>query len=123
MFKNLNFIAVSHSSASATQQWIRSIGGAGDVTIIVDESRALYALWGLGISNTWHLINPWTAWNQIQLGKDEQVWAKTVESGNRWQTSGSWGIDKKGVVRWGGQATSADDIPIFRDGCRALGAN
>merc|ERR1712093_799611 len=53
-----NFVAVSHSSDPATKDWLDSIGGKGNVRIIVDDKRELYGKWGLGVSSTWHVLNP-----------------------------------------------------------------
>lgn len=57
-----------------------------------------------------------------QLGKSEGIWNRPTESGTRWQTSGSWAVDGKGVVRWGGVAKSADDVPEFGEAVKALSA-
>jgi len=56
-----------------------------------------------------------------KLGREENIWSTTVESGNRWQIGGAWAVDKMGVVRWGGVAKTADDLPGLEEGCRALG--
>ncbi|KAI1080081.1 hypothetical protein F5B20DRAFT_580483 [Whalleya microplaca] len=64
------FIAVSHSSADATRRWIDMLGGAWAVEVVIDEERAVYAAWGLGLGNTWYMFNPTT---QIQ-GWREKGW-------------------------------------------------
>ncbi|KAM0323710.1 hypothetical protein ACHAQA_008647 [Verticillium albo-atrum] len=51
-------IAVSHSSQTATQKWLDLMGGAWNVEIIIDEDRAIYAAWGLGLCSVWHMFNP-----------------------------------------------------------------
>ncbi|KAK4186410.1 hypothetical protein QBC35DRAFT_412782 [Podospora australis] len=51
-------IAISHSSREATQKWIDLLGGAGGVKVIIDEERALYASWGLGLGSVWYVLNP-----------------------------------------------------------------
>ena len=54
----ITFIAVSHSSAAATQKWIDMLGGTrGVVKVIVDEERAIYAAWGLGTGSAWYVLN------------------------------------------------------------------
>lgn len=63
----LTCIAISHSSAAATQKWLDLIGGAWNVQVIVDEDRAIYAAWGLGLSSVWYYFNPTTqsaAWRE-----------------------------------------------------------
>lgn len=66
-FNNLTCIAVSHSSQAATQKWLDLIGGAWNVQVIIDEDRAIYAAWGLGLSSVWYYFNPTTqtaAWKE-----------------------------------------------------------
>ncbi|GAB0145636.1 hypothetical protein EsHS_00006062 [Epichloe bromicola] len=66
----INCIAVSHSSEQATRKWVDLLGGAWAVQVLVDEHRAIYAAWGLGTANMWHLFNPTT---QVQ-GWKEKGW-------------------------------------------------
>lgn len=47
-------------------------------------------------------------------------WNRPTESGSRWQTSGSFAVDRKGVVRWGGPAGRADFIPDFEEAVKAV---
>ncbi|TVY25713.1 hypothetical protein LHYA1_G006548 [Lachnellula hyalina] len=122
-YPRLNFIAVSHSSRKATDKWISSIGGAWAVTVVVDEEREVYASWGLGVSTTYHLLNPWTQVAMHKLGKEEGIWAREVDpSGNRWQVGGGWAMDEVGIVRWGAASKTADDMPNLVEACETLGA-
>ncbi|POS75602.1 hypothetical protein DHEL01_v206010 [Diaporthe helianthi] len=60
-------IAISHSSPAATSKWIDLMGGARKVQVIIDEDRAIYAAWGLGLSSVWYYFNPTTqtaAWKE-----------------------------------------------------------
>jgi len=91
------------------------------VQVIVDTGRVIYAQWGLGVSSAWHVLNPWSMYSVYKLGKKEGIWNMPTESGNRWQTSGSFAVDTGGVVRWAKVARSADDIPDFKEALRALG--
>jgi len=118
---DVNFVAISHSSQEATDNWTIAIGGYRDVEIIVDTERELYAQWGLGISSTWHVINPWNLVSWYTLGTKESIWNGPTESGNRWQTAGSFAVDTQGVVKWVQVAKSANDIPDFKEGLQALG--
>jgi hypothetical protein len=68
----------------------------------------------------WHVLNPWSMWNLYKMGKSEGIWNRPTESGTRWQTSGSWAVDGKGVVRWGGVAKAADDVSDFGDSMNVL---
>lgn len=56
----------------------------------------------------------------FKLGREEGIWNKPTESGNRWQTAGSFGVDGQGVVQWSQPAQSADDIPDFAEGLRLV---
>jgi len=92
------------------------------VTVVTDEDRELYAYWGLGVSTTWHLLNPWTQVAQHKLGKEEGIWGREVDpSGNRWQVGGAWATDEIGTIRWGRASNTADDIPNLVEGCQSLG--
>ncbi|KAG7122323.1 hypothetical protein HYQ44_003221 [Verticillium longisporum] len=51
-------VAVSHSSQAATQKWLDLMGGAWNVEVVIDEDRAIYAAWGLGLCSVWHMFNP-----------------------------------------------------------------
>ncbi|KAI2472221.1 hypothetical protein F4781DRAFT_420110 [Annulohypoxylon bovei var. microspora] len=66
----LTCIAVSHSSREATSKWLDILGGAWNVEVVIDEDRAVYAAWGLGLSNFWYMFNPTT---QMQ-GWKEKGW-------------------------------------------------
>ena len=120
-YPEANFVAVSHSDEEATEKWIISVGGEWDVHVVVDADRELYAQWGLGVSSTWHVLNPWSMYSVYKLGKQEKIWNKPTESGNRWQTSGSFAVDGEGAVRWTRVAKAADDVPDFQDALKALG--
>ncbi|RYO85856.1 hypothetical protein DL762_005003 [Monosporascus cannonballus] len=123
----VHFVAVSHASAEATERWVVRVGGNWDVHVVVDYERELYAQWGLGVSGAWHLLNPLSLWRTLQLGRDEGIWNRPVESGTRWQTSGAFAVDPPGpgpegsVVRWAWVAASADDLPDLRAALKALG--
>lgn len=54
------------------------------------------------------------------MGKKEGIWSRPTESGTRWQMSGSWAVDGKGVVRWGRLAKGADDVMDFSEGVKVL---
>ncbi|KAF7548485.1 hypothetical protein G7046_g8662 [Stylonectria norvegica] len=141
----LTCIAVSHSSAQATNKWIDLLGGAWSVRVVIDEDRAVYAAWGLGLGSTWYLLNPTTqiqGWKEkgwlgekvagaIQkkgiedtratVGDDDDDEVTTV-MGNKWQAAGAFAIDGTGTVVWGGKALRADDVMDLDFGARLLGA-
>lgn len=119
--KDVNFVAISHSDEQSTEKWVISVGGEWDVRVLVDAERELYALWGLGTSSSWHVLNPWSLYNTYKLGKYENIWNKPTESGSRWQTSGSFAVDKEGVIRWAKVASAASDIPDLDEALKSVG--
>ncbi|KAI6863450.1 hypothetical protein KC318_g18226, partial [Hortaea werneckii] len=50
----IDFIAISHSSAAATETWLQSLPQAGsepgNLRVIVDEELEIYRAWGLGVA-------------------------------------------------------------------------
>lgn len=119
---SIHFIAISHCTQQATDEWLRKVGGSWNIDMIVDQSRELYALYGLGISNWGHLLNPRNGYNQVMLGKKEGVWGQQVgEGGCRWQTGGALAVDERGLVKWGGPMKSVDEAIDFEEACKALG--
>ncbi|OWO98015.1 hypothetical protein B2J93_8240 [Marssonina coronariae] len=96
-YPDLHCVAISHASQAATDRWVTSIGGAWAVQVIIDEAREVYASWGLGVSTTYHLLNPWTQMAARKLGTNENIWGREVDpSANRWQVGGCWATDQSG---------------------------
>ncbi|XDG01149.1 hypothetical protein ABKA04_000764 [Annulohypoxylon sp. FPYF3050] len=120
-YPEVNFVAISHSSPEATERWVVHVGGNWEVNVVVDYERELYAQWGLGVSNTWHVFSPVTLYNTLKLARDEHIWNRPSESGSRWQTAGAFAIDQDGVVKWAKVAASADDVPDLEAALRSLG--
>lgn len=119
--KEINCIAVSHSSPAHTEKWIPMVGGAWSVSTIVDEDRDLYAQWGLGVASTWHVFSPWVISSVFRLGKQENIWNLPTESGNRWQTAGAFAVGADGLVKYSQVSRTADDLPDFDAVLKALG--
>ncbi|PBP26613.1 hypothetical protein BUE80_DR002434 [Diplocarpon rosae] len=123
-YPDLHCVAISHASKAATDKWVSSIGGAWAVKVIMDEAREVYASWGLGVSTTYHLLNPWTQMAARRLGTNENIWGREVDpSANRWQVGGCWATDQMGSVRWGAASNTADVIPDLTEACKVLGYN
>jgi hypothetical protein len=114
-------VAVSHSSQAVTDDWIVEVGGEWEVDVLVDEGRELYGAWGLGLTSTWHALNPWALYSAYRLGRDEGIWNRATGSGTRWQMSGVFAVDRSGVVKWVKLPASADDIPNFTEALVPLG--
>jgi len=110
---SVHFIAISHSSAAHTEKWLAEVGGAGDVGIIVDKERTLYASFGLGTVGWWHVLSPWALWEVVRVAREEGIQNRPTRSGNRWQSGGVFVVDGEGVVRLGEADASAGDVRDF----------
>ncbi|KAK6335608.1 hypothetical protein TWF696_002375 [Orbilia brochopaga] len=115
------FLAISHSNPEDTDEWLISVGGTGDVLVITDPGRTLYAAWGLGFSSFWANMGPMTLWKALKLGQEEMIYNRPTKSGYRWQTAGSFAVDGEGIVRWAHVSTGAADVADFEAGLRAVG--
>lgn len=122
-YKDIDFVAVSHSDEQATEKWAIAVGGTWDAKVVVDADTEIYAKWGLGVSSAWHVLNPWSMYSVYKLGTQQGIWNKPTESGSRWQTSGSFAVDGEGVVRWSNIAKAADDMPNFQEALRSVGVD
>lgn len=123
------------------------LGGAWNVQVVIDEDRAIYAAWGIGLGTVWSYFNPATqtaAWKEkgwlgasvagamqrqsvssstpTGPGVDGAAGEEgpTTVMGNKWQQAGAFGIDGRGRVIWGGKAKSADDLMDLEAGCKVL---
>ncbi|KAK8122189.1 hypothetical protein PG984_010859 [Apiospora sp. TS-2023a] len=79
-------VAISHSSRDATRKWMDLLGGAWNVEVLIDEDRAIYAAWGLGLGSVWYMFNPTT----FSQGWKEKGWLgeKVAGSINRTESMG-----------------------------------
>ncbi|EFQ36505.1 hypothetical protein CGRA01v4_09261 [Colletotrichum graminicola] len=116
----LTCIAVSHSSSAATQKWIDMLGGAWNVQVVIDEDRAIYAAWGLGLGSVWYVFNPTS---QVQ-GWKEKGWLGEKVAGAIQRTGtgaaspspapvqrrGTGSTNQKGGVTPAGGAAAGDEI-------------
>lgn len=89
--------------------------------MIIDPERKLYAAWGLGTSSVWHILNPWSLYSVYQLASVEKISNRPTETGTRWQVSGSFAVDRDGVVRWSEPAKAANHMPDYNEGLKTLG--
>ncbi|KAB8227103.1 uncharacterized protein BDW43DRAFT_294909 [Aspergillus alliaceus] len=122
----IKVILVSHSSEEATNRWWKEVQQSGRlpadfgnqklaVSVIIDDELELYAAWGLGVAKTEHVLNLATVSAAISLGWREGLWDRATESGSRWQTSGAYGIDRFGIVKWVHVPRLASDLAGFED--------
>lgn len=116
---------------------------------MVDEERAIYAAWGLGLGSVWYVLNPASqvagfkekGWlgarvaGSLQgggpkgrggsgngvVGKDvDPAQGPVTTMGNKWQETGAWAVDGRGAIVWGGKAARADEVMDLDAGIRAL---
>ncbi|KXL46705.1 hypothetical protein M433DRAFT_71299 [Acidomyces richmondensis BFW] len=122
--RHLDVVVVSHSDEAATNTWLNSLPQAGsessNLRVVVDDKLEAYAQWGLGSATYWHVLNPWTLYEVARLRTEEGIMNRPTESGSRWQRSGFFAVDGKGIVRWGRAADRANDIPDFEEAAKAL---
>lgn len=141
---------MSHSNQPHTTRWLHDVlgrdsssrGSGGDaqqeqgqqqptqspappalpdnLDVEVDEGRGAFAAWGLGVSSLWHVLSPRGLYDVYRLAREEGIANRPTESGYRWQTSGSWAVDARGRVVWGGAAGAANEIPNFEEAVRAV---
>lgn len=117
---NIHFIAVSHSNKASTDEWLEAVGGAGNVGIIVDAERTLYARWGLGVSGWTHIFSVGTLATIYKLMREEGIKNRPTTSGSRWQIGGAFAVDGQGNVKWGGAHERSDDIANFEEAVNAV---
>ncbi|KPI43132.1 uncharacterized protein AB675_2227 [Cyphellophora attinorum] len=108
--QDVQFIAVSHSDQISTDHWTESIGGAGNVQIIVDNEKKIYAQYGLGVASFWHVLNPWSMAEVFRLAFQEKIKNRPTETGTRWQISGMFAIDASGIVKYSHPSQTTDDM-------------
>jgi len=120
---DIHFVAVSHSDQAATDKWLAALpepskNDQPNLQIIVDAEREAYAAWGLGTSSFWHVLGSISSVSK--LDKEEGIKVRSTESGNRWQTAGTFAVDGQGTVRWSRKDERADDMPDFKEGVDAV---
>jgi len=114
----IDFIAVTHSDERPSRKWCEAFGGAGDVQVIADPTRAHYAAWGVGLSDREHFSGRDSLRSVMRL-LDEGIhnrWA----SGNRWQAAATFAVDAAHVVRWRHAPRHAGDLPALDDAIAAI---
>lgn len=131
---DVQFVAITHGDPEAATGWCEELGldrvavhnpdaedavdrwcrgtDAGNLRVIVDEERELYAEWGLGLGGLRHLLRPTVVRNLLRA---RRAGAKDrTPSGTRWQRAGMFGVDPDGTVRTRYIADYAGDLPDIR---------
>lgn len=105
----LRVIAVSHATEDGTARWCEAVGGSGRVEVVVDSDRSVYAAWGLGRTSLGHFMGRRSLREVQRLARDGI--RNRHPSGTRWQTAGTYALDRDGVVRWRHLPEHAGDLP------------
>lgn len=105
----LDWIAVSHAPADATERWVRAVGGAKGVRVLPDPERRLYSAWGLGRSSLGHFMGRRSLGAVARLAR--QGIRNRHPDGTRWQQAGTFAVDAGGTVRWRHLPAHAGELP------------
>jgi hypothetical protein len=89
------------------------MGASVKVEVIVDDTHGLYFAWGLGACGIGHVLSVRALGAALRLGWDEGIWNRDTESGSRWQRSGSFAVDERGLVRWVSVGEGPQEVPDF----------
>lgn len=118
--EGVDWIAVSHAPADATDRWCRAIGGTGTVRVLVDPDRRTYAAWGLGRSSLGHFMG------RRSLSEVMRLAGRGIRNrhpdGTRWQQAGTFAVDASGIVRWRHLPDHAGELPDLEAAAGAAAA-
>jgi len=105
----IQWIAISHAPEQATARRCRAVGGAGGVQVVSDPSRRRYAEWGLGLTSVGHFLG------RESLGAVTSLARRGIRnrhpSGTRWQSAGTFALDRHRIVRCRAIPAYAGDLP------------
>lgn len=115
-------IAISHSDQPATEKWLKDVGGAGKVEVVVDSRQESFSNYGLGLSSVWAVLNPSSLSAAINIGKAEGYGVRPTESGSRWQEAGLFAADAGGKIAYSHKAQTSDDLGDLETAMRSVKA-
>ncbi|HEY2601473.1 MAG TPA: AhpC/TSA family protein [Thermoleophilaceae bacterium] len=114
---DVDWIAVSHAPLEATDRWCATVGASHHVRLVIDERRAVYGAWGLGLSSLGHFAG------RRSLGAVARLACKGIRNrhpaGSRWQQAGTFAVDVDGAVVWRHIPRHAGDLPDLADAAEA----
>lgn len=114
------FVVVSHAGPVETDRWYNMLGGPGELTLVCDPARRMYATWGLGLTTLSHFVG----WRS--LAAVLKVYSKGIRnrspSGSRWQMAGSFAVCASGQTVWRHIPDHAGDLPELGDAVTACTA-
>jgi hypothetical protein len=113
------WIAISHAPEEATARWCEAVGGAGGVMVASDPSRRAYAEWGLGLTGPGHFAGGRSLAAAAKLAR--RGIRNRHPHGTRWQSAGTFALDRAGIVCWRSLPAHAGELPDLKSAVDAVG--
>jgi len=117
----VEWVAVTHSPPAVTMSWCARVGGCDELRLVEDESRALYASWGLGRTGVRHFLGLRSLRAVLRLRAEDEI-RNTRSDGTRWQTAGTFALAADGTIRWRHVPRHAGELPDFTQALGSLKA-
>jgi hypothetical protein len=114
----IQWVAISHAPAPDTARWCSAVGGAGAVRVASDPSRRVYAEWGLGRTTLGHFMGHRSL--HAVAGLAREGIRNRHPAGTRWQSAGTFALDRDHVVRWRNIPAHAGELPDLAEALAAL---
>jgi hypothetical protein len=114
----VDFVAVTHSREDVSRTWCDAFGGAGSVHLVGDPARAIYAAWGVGVSDSKHFAGNESLRAVVRL-LDQGIHNRSPD-GTRWQRAATFAVDATGILRWRHFPRHAGDLPPLDEAVAAL---
>ena len=84
---------------------------ASSYTLVSDPDRKIYAAWGIGLLGWTGMVNGSVMNSLKSLKASEGIDLRTTGKGSfRWQNSGGFAVDAKGIARWRKIAKESSDM-------------
>jgi hypothetical protein len=115
---DVQWLAISHAPAQATERWCKAIGGADGVRVSSDRTRRTYAEWGLGRTSLGHFLGRRSLAGVGELAR--RGIRNRHPHGTRWQSAGTFALDGDAIVRWRHLPAHAGELPDLDAAVQAI---
>jgi len=115
---DVQWIAISHAPEQATARWCHAVGGTEGVQVASDPSRRSYADWGLERTSLGHFLGPRSLAAAASLARHGI--RNRHPDGTRWQSAGTFAVDREAIVRWRMLPAHAGDLPALNEAIGSL---